>query len=85
MCGMNKQHCFMRGRSTAINLFVFTKFLSCKLELGSQVDTVYTDFLKAFDKVSHYILLIKVKRKLLGLGLLGLKFLKNLLLISFEI
>lgn len=58
---IKEQHGFMRGRSTATNLSIFANFLSCKLEMGSQVGTVYTDFSKAFDKVNHELLLIKLK------------------------
>ncbi|XP_037822549.1 uncharacterized protein LOC119611141 [Lucilia sericata] len=48
-------------RSTTTNLSVFTEFCIYSLEQRSQVDTIYTDFSKAFDKVSHNILIDYVK------------------------
>ena len=63
----NTQHGFMPGRSTTSNLAVFTNFVLNEMENGGQVDVVYTDFEKAFDRVDHDILL----RKLEMLGIHG--------------
>jgi len=57
-----QQHGFRPGRSTTTNLAVFTSSLLCSLEKGLSVDTVYTDFSKAFDTVSHKILVSKLRR-----------------------
>ena len=37
----------------------FNQFLAEYMDKGTQVDTVYTDFQKAFDKVNHKILILK--------------------------
>ena len=47
------------------NLSVFNDYVNNSIESKRQVDVIYTDFSKAFDKISHEILL----RKLLILGL----------------
>lgn len=54
------QHGFMAGRSTVTNLAVFSEYCLSAFNNRSQVDTVYTDFSKAFDKVSHSILISKL-------------------------
>lgn len=46
------QHGFMKGRSTSTNLMSFLQFVYPVLEEGNRVDTVYTDFTKAFDRVN---------------------------------
>ncbi|KAL3267315.1 hypothetical protein HHI36_011446 [Cryptolaemus montrouzieri] len=50
-----EQHRFLRGR-TVTNLVVFTQFLLETIQEESKVDTVCTDLVKAFDRVSHSIL-----------------------------
>ena len=55
-----EQHGFVPRRSTATNLAVYHSFVSHALDDGLQVDTVYTDFQKAFDTVDHSILLSKL-------------------------
>lgn len=55
-----EQHGFIRGRSTISNLACFTEFVLTHMENGGQVDVVYTDFEKAFDRVDHIILLNKL-------------------------
>jgi hypothetical protein len=54
------QHGFYPSRSIVTNLVNFTSFTSKILDCKGQVDTVYTDFSKAFDKVSHFVLLSKL-------------------------
>lgn len=56
------QHGFMPGRSTTSNLAVFTQFCVSSFERGFQVDTIYTDFAKAFDRVPHNLLLLKLSK-----------------------
>ncbi|XP_051160012.1 uncharacterized protein LOC127280792, partial [Leptopilina boulardi] len=58
---IEEQHGFRRGRSTVTNLCVYTQYLTEALEGGKQVDAVYTDFSKAFDKVSHSVLISKLE------------------------
>lgn len=55
-----QQHGFRNNKSTISNLAVFTDFNLAYLELGIQIDTIYTDFSKAFDKIPHFILLKKL-------------------------
>jgi hypothetical protein len=47
--------------STETNLLCFYSNLIRFVESGLQVDTIYTDFSKAFDTVSHSILIDKLK------------------------
>lgn len=61
------QHGFLKSRSTVSNLSVFSNYVINEMENGGQVDVVYTDFEKAFDRVDHDILL----EKLLALGIHG--------------
>lgn len=56
------QHGFMVGRSTTTNLAVFTNFCISSFEKGFQVDCIYTDFAKAFDRVPHNLLLAKLAK-----------------------
>lgn len=56
------QHGFLRRRSTITNLAEFTQYVLENMEGGGQVDVVYTDFEKAFDRVDHIILLAKLDR-----------------------
>lgn len=61
------QHGFLKGRSTVSNLATFTDYVFSHMEGGGQVDVIYTDFEKAFDRVDHVILL----NKLNALGIHG--------------
>ncbi|KAG7306984.1 hypothetical protein JYU34_007107 [Plutella xylostella] len=54
------QHGFMKSRSTCTNLVSFVEFLSEAIDEHRQVDVVYTDFSKAFDKVDHKNLIKKL-------------------------
>lgn len=57
----NEQHGFLQKRSTISNLTIFTDYLFNAIENGGQVDVIYTDFEKAFDRVDHVILLTKLQ------------------------
>ena len=50
----------MKGRSTTTNLMNFTEYSLSSLHDNNQVDVVYTDFSKAFDRINHKVLLHKL-------------------------
>lgn len=56
-----QQHGFMRGRSTTSNLINFINYTSTVMDKGGQVDVIYTDMTKAFDKIDHTKLINKLK------------------------
>ncbi|XP_051168814.1 uncharacterized protein LOC127286432 [Leptopilina boulardi] len=58
---IDEQHGFMRRRSVLTNLTLFTNFVASHIGKGLQVDVIYTDFAKAFDKVDHAILVSKLE------------------------
>ena len=55
------QHGFMRCRSTVSNIGSFLSTVGAAVENQGQVDTVYFDFEKAFDKMPHNCLLLKLR------------------------
>lgn len=57
-----KQHGFVKKRSTTTNLMVYTTSIIDKLEKRQQVDGVYVDFAKAFDRVPHNLTVAKLSR-----------------------
>lgn len=57
---VNAQHGFVKDKSTTTNLLLFSNFLFESMDARVQVDVVYTDFQKAFDKVDHILLLRKL-------------------------
>lgn len=56
----SNQHGFVRGRSTVTNLCNFTQFTAEAMDERKQVDTIYFDFTKAFDRVPHVSMLRKL-------------------------
>ena len=67
------QHGFVPGRSTQSQLLTHFKDIYEALEEGVQVDTVFLDFSKAFDKVNHDILQKKVAQHGIKGGELSLR------------
>ena len=60
------QHGFMRGKSTTTQLLEVYHEILNSVASGNEVDAIYVDFSKAFDKVPHHLLLRKLKN--LGIG-----------------
>ena len=58
---------FVPGRSCTLQLLRCVESWTKSLDDGTQVDVIYTDYSKAFDRVSHS----KVLKKLDGLGVRG--------------
>lgn len=54
------QHGFMAGKSCVTQLLEFLEYLTEALDQGKDVDIIYLDFCKAFDKVPHKRLLKKM-------------------------
>ena len=55
------QHGFRKGYSCASNLLVFLETVTAELNAKHNVDTIYLDLAKAFDKVPHQRLMLKLK------------------------
>ena len=60
------QHGFLKARSCLTNLLCFFEEITKWVDDGSPVDVVYLDFQKAFDKVPHQRLLLKLKSHGIG-------------------
>ena len=55
------QHGFLKARSCLTNLLCFFEEITKWVDEGSPVDVIYLDFQKAFDKVPHQRLILKLK------------------------
>jgi len=51
----DNQYGFIKGRSTVLQLLkIFDDWTYKMMDQGVQIDAIYTDFEKAFDKVPQY-------------------------------
>lgn len=57
----NKQYGFISGRSTTIQLLKVLDEWTTAIDQGHNIDCIYMDFQKAFDKVPHKRLILKLK------------------------
>ena len=57
----DSQHGFRSGRSCLTNLLEFAEFICNELDSGNAVDVIFLDFAKAFDKVPHGGIILKLK------------------------
>ena len=60
------QHGFLKARSCLTNVLCFFEEINKWVDEGSPVDVIYLDFQKAFDKVPHQRLLLKLKSHGMG-------------------
>lgn len=56
------QHGFTRARSTTTNLMCAAEFIQSHIYAGKQVDAIYFDLSKAFDRVDHHIMAMKLAK-----------------------
>ena len=56
-----KQFGFIKGRSTILQLIKVMDDWTRILDEGGEIDVIYMDFMKAFDKVPHKRLIEKLK------------------------
>ena len=56
-----KQYGFLSGRSVSLQLLFALEKWTEALDKGEEVDCIYTDFMKAFDRVPHNRLLTKMR------------------------
>ena len=62
----SSQHGFLKARSCLTNMLCFLEVITKWIDVGSPVDIFYLDFQKAFDKVPHQRLLLKLKAHGIG-------------------
>ena len=65
------QHGFLKARSCLTNMLCFLEDVTKWLDEGSPVDIIYLHLKKAFDKVPHQRLLLKLKAHGIGNGMIN--------------
>lgn len=55
------QHGFLPKRNTCSNLIEFVSFIAEKFDCKEQVDVIFLDLSKAFDRISHHILVERLR------------------------
>ena len=65
------QHGFLKARSCLTNLSCFLEEITKWVDEGSPVDVIYLDFQKAFDKIPHQRLILKLKSHGMGNGIVN--------------
>ena len=65
------QHGFLKARSCLTNMLCFFEETAMWIDEGSPVDIIYLEFQKAFDKVPHQSLLLKLKAHGIGEGIIN--------------
>ncbi|PKU44707.1 rna-directed dna polymerase from mobile element jockey- hypothetical protein [Limosa lapponica baueri] len=71
----SSQHEFIKGKSCLTNLIAFYNDVTGWIDEGRVMDVVYLDFSKAFDTVSHSILIGKLRKR--GLDEWTVKWIEN--------
>ena len=66
-----RKHGFFKARSCLTNMLCFLEDVTKWLDEGSPVDIIYLDLKKAFDKVPHQRLLLKLKAHGIGNGMIN--------------
>jgi len=66
---IDEQHGFRSGRSITTCNAIFSGYVLDTFRIHSQVNVIYTDFAKAFDRVNHSALVMIIKS--VGFGLWG--------------
>jgi len=59
-CIYSNQHGFRSNRSISINLLLYQSNILSSFNNHVQIDSIYTDFKKVFDKVNLKLLLVKL-------------------------
>ena len=65
------QHGFLKSKSCLTNLLCFFEEITKWVDEGSPVDIIYLDFQKAFDKVPHQRLILKLKSHGIGISIIN--------------